>query len=657
MDSANFEGVNDNFLEAEVAVELGETDDWDLVYVPSRVWARLYDDHLSLHETRDDTPLLVVPMLMARSIEVIDECTLCLASEYERYELVFDDAVVASDWHASLHRFLASRRDLPFGAAAPPRPCTPTTFFVDGEAYFGALAETLGEARSSILIADWCLTPEILMKRPADDAARLDHILAARVAAGVEVYVLLYGESGLELGSERTARQLEALGAHVVRHSPSWKDIYYSHHQKLVVVDEQTAFVGGLDLTFGRWDRPDHPVCGESALFPGVDYYNPEVREPNNADLANPAIDVVDRAKLPRWPWHDVQCKVEGEAARDIAVAFLQRWNQHHFEQVGTLPRPIRLQPSCASEGAMALPTVQVVRSQAQWNGGAYAETSIYQAWLDTIARAERYLYIEQQFFISSLAGPPVENEIARQLLERVSRAIDDGARFEVIVVLPAQPTGSVETSISTRAIMHWQYRTIDRGGMSLLEQLRTRHPRAPLDRYIGFFSLRGHGILNNHAVTAPVYVHSKLVIADDQTVVIGSANINDRSMSGARDSEIGVHVRDGGHDGVARDLRCRLFEHLLGEPLDIRQGFLDAWQRRADVNTALYQAVFPWLPHPSLRSTEALRAAVTAPIDPSRLNAVRGFVVHYPLGFLTDEWLAPTAWDLERYLGDDIYV
>jgi phospholipase D1/2 len=45
--------------------------------------------------------------------------------------------------------------------------------------------------------------------------------------------------------------------------------------------------------------------------------------------------------------------------------------------------------------------------------------------------------------------------------------------------------------------------------------------------------------------VTELVYVHSKLLIADDDTVIIGSANINDRSLMGDRDSEIAVMVQD----------------------------------------------------------------------------------------------------------------
>ena len=41
------------------------------------------------------------------------------------------------------------------------------------------------------------------------------------------------------------------------------------------------------------------------------------------------------------------------------------------------------------------------------------------------------------------------------------------------------------------------------------------------------------------------IYVHAKMMVVDDKVAIIGSANINDRSMQGHRDSEIAVIVRD----------------------------------------------------------------------------------------------------------------
>ena len=62
---------------------------------------------------------------------------------------------------------------------------------------------------------------------------------------------------------------------------------------------------------------------------------------------------------------------------------------------------------------------------------------------------------------------------------------------------------------------------------------------------YIYFFSLRNHGTIKDIPVTELVYIHSKLLIVDDEKVLIGSANINERSMDGSRDSEFAVIIEE----------------------------------------------------------------------------------------------------------------
>ena len=64
------------------------------------------------------------------------------------------------------------------------------------------------------------------------------------------------------------------------------------------------------------------------------------------------------------------------------------------------------------------------------------------------------------------------------------------------------------------------------------------------VDDYIVFYSLRTHGMIKDKPVTELIYIHSKLMLVDDEYAIIGSANINDRSMTGPRDSEIGVLIK-----------------------------------------------------------------------------------------------------------------
>lgn len=80
------------------------------------------------------------------------------------------------------------------------------------------------------------------------------------------------------------------------------------------------------------------------------------------------------------------------------------------------------------------------------------------------------------------------------------------------------------------------------RGKGSILHRLKEAGIEDPSE-YISFHSLRTNSVLNNYPVTELIYVHSKLLIADDKVVICGSANINDRSLIGKRDSEIAVII------------------------------------------------------------------------------------------------------------------
>jgi phospholipase D1/2 len=86
------------------------------------------------------------------------------------------------------------------------------------------------------------------------------------------------------------------------------------------------------------------------------------------------------------------------------------------------------------------------------------------------------------------------------------------------------------------RVQVYNQYQAINRGENSL--HARLQHLKNfNIDNYIFFFGLRGHSKLKNKAITELIYVHSKLMIVDDKRAIIGSANINDRSLCGNRDS------------------------------------------------------------------------------------------------------------------------
>jgi len=258
-----------------------------------------------------------------------------------------------------------------------------------------------------------------------------------------------------------------------------------------------------------------------------------------------------------------------------------------------------------------------------------------------------------------------------------------------VYVVVPLLP--GFEGDISTgggnalQAIMHFNYRTMCRGENSILGQLKAKLGNQWIN-YISFCGLRTHAELEGNLVTELIYVHSKLLIADDNTVIIGSANINDRSMLGKRDSEVAVIVQDtetvpSVMDGeeyqagrFAQGLRLQCFRVVLGYLSDPSENiqdpvsdkfFKEVWVATAARNATIYDKVFRCLPNDEVHNLIQLRDFITKPIlareDPIRaeeeLKKIRGFLVQFPFYFLSEESLLPSVGTKEAIVPTEVWT
>jgi phospholipase D1/2 len=232
-------------------------------------------------------------------------------------------------------------------------------------------------------------------------------------------------------------------------------------------------------------------------------------------------------------------------------------------------------------------------------------------------------------------------------------------------------------------SIFHSQFLSLTllahRAENSIFKRLLKAGIKNPYD-YISFHSLRTHSTLNEAPITELIYVHSKLMIVDDKTVIIGSANINDRSLIGKRDSEVAVIINDEAFDDgkmngesfpsghFAGKLRRYLFSEHLGllesgndnnnVNFDINDPISDAfykdvWQKVSKDNTKTFDEVFRCIPNDSVRSIASLKkyndepALFKSDVEKAeeRLKSIRGHLVDLPLDFLCEENLtAPTT-------------
>jgi phospholipase D1/2 len=163
---------------------------------------------------------------------------------------------------------------------------------------------------------------------------------------------------------------------------------------------------------------------------------------------------------------------------------------------------------------------LQALRSANEWSlGKIQTENSIYQAYIDLIQKSERYIYIENQFFISSTSDTGVKNQIAQSLVERIKRAISERAPFKVIVFMPLMPAFEANLEEKEGPVMQIQIglqnQTINKGENSMLQQLRKSlgSSNIPVENYVQFCSLRTwqKRPSDQTPMTELIYIHSKV--------------------------------------------------------------------------------------------------------------------------------------------------
>ncbi|XP_041354689.1 phospholipase D1-like isoform X2 [Gigantopelta aegis] len=473
-----------------------------------------------------------------------------------------------------------------------------------------------------------------------------------------------------------------------------------------------------LGILAGRWQRhrkkasslkglmlhrtkseEDIMKCGldhSTQLWIGKDYVNFIYKD--FVDLHSPFSDFIDRSQYPRMPWHDIGTVVYGKAASDVARHFIARWNFTKLEKCKKNTRYPLLMPKnhvfCTVPQAttnLFKVKAQILRSSGSWSAGiGTTESSIHEAYIHCIERAKHYVYIENQFFITQIgANTSVNNKIGEALFNRILYSHKKGELFRVYVVMPLLPAFEGEfgtaTGTALSAVTHWNYASICRGGNSLIERLAQEVPD-PM-KYVIFCGLRTHSELAGKPVTELIYVHSKMMIVDDDSVIIGSANINDRSLLGKRDSEIAILVEDrpdnkflvrfNGRVHMAGKFASSLRQTIFREHLGFRDDhvnitdivcddfYKDVWIKQATTNTTMFDKVFHCIPcdcvhkYSDLKQYQTENALVDTDMRQARecLSKIVGNIVLLPLHFLKDENLAPKLGAKEAMLPSYIWT
>ncbi|KAJ0860817.1 putative phospholipase D [Helianthus annuus] len=383
----------------------------------------------------------------------------------------------------------------------------------------------------------------------------------------------------------------------------------YTHHQKTVIVDTDAgygkrrivAFVGGLDLCDGRYDSPEHPLFRTSKTVHADDFHNPTF----TGNLAG----------CPREPWHDMHSKIDGPAAYDVLTNFEERWlkasKPHGIKKLrstydDSLLKLERLQDllgindqpyhderdpegwhvqifrSIDSNSVKGFPKdpKEATSKNLVCGKNVLIDMSIHTAYVKAIRSAQHFIYIENQYFIGSSfnwnshKSLGANNLIPMEIALKIASKIRARERFAVYIVIPMWPEG-VPTGFATQRILYWQNKTMQMMYETIhkaLVEVGLDGVSSPQD-YLNFFCLGNREAMGPHddvggespgSGNTPqglarksrrfmIYVHSKGMIVDDEYVIIGSANINQRSMEGTRDTEIAMGAYQPHHTWATR--------------------------------------------------------------------------------------------------------
>lgn len=404
------------------------------------------------------------------------------------------------------------------------------SFLIDGADYFYALRQALKNAQHSVYILSWDINSELKLvrdeKQQDDYPEHLGDFLNALAAEKENLHIhILNWDFAMIYAPDREWLPIYHLNWKTHSRIQFCMDDYLpsgaSQHQKIVVIDDALAFVGGLDLTLGRWDTPDH------------------ISENSKRDTINGEIS---------RPYHDVQVILNGDAASALADLVRDRWKL----VTGKTPRASTTNTSHTAgvwpeSLTVDLENINVGISRTQYPYKELKQANEIQAfYLDAIKSAKHYIYIENQYFTVKVVADAIEQSLKK----------DQGP--EIIIVVPRETDGWM-SQMTMDVLRVRLFRKLVENDIH--NRLRIYFPDAPE--------------LKNQ----PINVHAKIMIVDDVLATVGSANLNNRSMGLDNECNIIAEAQsDSQHRVAISGFRKRLIaEHTASSVQQVEKTLNDS--------------------------------------------------------------------------------
>ncbi|QIQ86559.1 phospholipase D-like domain-containing protein [Erythrobacter sp.] len=306
-------------------------------------------------------------------------------------------------------------------------------FIVDAAGYFAAAKEAILKAERCVYLIGWEFDLDIRLQPDLDDPRIPDRLrqfleYAVEERPDLEIFILQWGGAMLfniarQLGSWLSLKASANSRVHfrLDNEHPTGA----CHHQKIVVIDDRLAFCGGIDMTSGRWDTPDHS---------GYDC--------RRADDGDDPL-----------PWHDMTLAVDGEAARALGDLARRRWKIATGNDLPVPAADTDIWPD--SLGVDLEDAVAGIALSKPGHAGEGRVDQIEKLWCRAIASAKERIYIENQFLSSGRIG-----DALRARLEE-----EDGPEIAIVLPESAETWLESEAMDTRRALIVEDLRRADHGG------------------------------------------------------------------------------------------------------------------------------------------------------------------------------------------------
>ena len=349
------------------------------------------------------------------------------------------------------------------------------SIIIDADAYYTHARAAMIQAKKRIMLVGWDFDARIRFGKRGDGDDGPEHVGAFILwltdrTPGLEIYLLRW-----DIGAIKSLLQPTTLwfvlrwmrDTRIFTKLDSHHPMGSSHHQKIISIDDDFAFCGGIDVTNGRLDTRAHDDDAPHRINPDGKAY---------------------------MPWHDASSAMVGPVGRTMADICRDRWHRAGGIKIAPLTKPNAVWPTALTIDFSNI-NVRVVQTMPQMPD-QQASCTIEKTYLSQIVSAKRHVYIESQYFCS------------RKIAEAILARLKEHGGPEIIVINPVKADGWLEPIAmdSARARIYEALKVADHE-----DRLRLYHP----------VTVRG----------TPIYVHAKIMIVDSDIVRVGSSNMNNRSM------------------------------------------------------------------------------------------------------------------------------